>query len=289
MRVGLFPGQGVPVRTVLAALPAGHPTVEKASEVLCFDLRKRVEQVAKRERSVMPTSLAQPAIFTASVLAWQEQSHERFDCFLGHSVGEYAALVAGGAMSFEHALCVVQVRGEAMQKAALETNGGMAALIDLTLDEVETIAEATGTIVANDNSPQQVVLAGDHKALVDAASQTRARGGRAVRLDVTGPFHTPQVASAAPLLRDALEHILIRSPRVPVVSNVSAAAYRAPGEIRKLLIEQLTSRVRFREALEALWLKGTTDFHDFGPGKIVAGLASRTFDSLQPSTTANVS
>lgn len=288
MRLGLFPGQGIPVRTVLAALPAGHPTVAKASEVLCFDLRKRVEQVAKRERSVMPTSLAQPAIFTASILAWQELAHERFDCFLGHSVGEYAALVAGGAMSFEQALCVVQVRGDAMQKAALETNGGMAALIDLNLDEVETIAEATGTIVANDNSPHQAVVAGDEESLVEAASITRARGGRAVRLDVTGPFHTPQVASAAPLLRGALEHISIRSPRVPVVSNVSAAAYRAPGEIRKLLIEQLTSRVRFREALEALWLKGVTDVHDFGPGKIVAGLAARTFDSLQLNNTVKV-
>jgi [acyl-carrier-protein] S-malonyltransferase len=281
MRLGLFPGQGVPVRTVLAALPENHPTVDKASEVLGFDLRKRVEQVAKRERSIMPTSLAQPAIFTASVLAWQELSHEQFDCYLGHSVGEYAALVAGGSMTFDQALCVVQVRGAAMEKAALEANGGMAAVIDLTLDEAEAIAEATGTIVANDNSPQQVVLAGSDEALVEAASQTRARGGRAVRLDVTGPFHTPQVVAAAPLLRDALEHISIRSPRVPVISNVSAAAYRAPGEIRKLLLDQLTSRVRFREALENLWLNGVNDFHDFGPAKIVGSLASRTFDSLQ--------
>jgi [acyl-carrier-protein] S-malonyltransferase len=262
--------------------------VRTASEVLCFDLVKRVEQVARRERSVMPTSLAQPAIFTASVAAWHDLSTEHFDRFLGHSLGEYAALVASGSMAFEQALCVVQVRGDAMQKAALDANGGMAALLDLTLDQGEAIAEATGTTVANDNSPQQVVIAGDHDALVAAASLTRARGGRAVRLDVTGPFHTPQVGSAAPLLRDALDHIGIRSPRVPVISNVSAAAYRAPGEIRKLLIEQLTSRVRFREALETLWLEGVTGFHDFGPGKIVAGLASRTFDSLQPSTTAEV-
>jgi [acyl-carrier-protein] S-malonyltransferase len=284
MRVGLFPGQGVPVRTVLAALPGDNSLVHTASEILCYDLRKRVEKIAQRERSVMPTSLAQPAIFTASVAAWQDASHETFDCFLGHSVGEYAALVAGGAMSFEQALCVVHVRGDAMHAAALEANGGMVALIDLHFNDAEAIAEATGTTIANDNSPRQVVVAGEHDALVEAASQARAQGGRAVRLDVTGPFHTPHVASAAPSLRDALEHISIRSPRVPVISNVTAAAYRAPGEIRKLLIDQLTSRVRFREALEGLWLQGALDFRDFGPGRIVAGLAARTFESLQPTT-----
>jgi [acyl-carrier-protein] S-malonyltransferase len=191
-------------------------------------------------------------------------------------------------MSFEQALCVVQVRGTAMEKAASAVTGGMVAVLDLTFDQVESIAEATGVVIANDNSPRQVVLAGDDESLVEAASRTRAEGGRAVRLDVSGPFHTPQVVAAAPLLRDALEHISIRSPRVPVISNVSAAAYRAPGEIRQLLVQQLTSRVRFREALEGLWLNGINDFHDFGPGKIVAGLASRTFDSLQLTDTANV-
>lgn len=281
MRLGLFPGQGVPVRKVLAALPADHPTVNQASDILCYDLRKRVEQVARRERSVMPTSLAQPAIFTASVLGWREHDGEPFDAFLGHSVGEYAALVAGGSMSFDQALCVVQVRGEAMQKAALEVDGGMVAIIDLGLSDVEEIAAQSGALVANDNSPVQVVLAGDEQALVEAAALARPRGGRAVRLDVTGPFHTPQVAVAGPPLRDALEHISIRSPRVPVVSNVSAEPYRAPGEIRKLLIDQLTSRVRFREALEGLWRSGVTDYHDLGPGQIVAGLASRTFGALR--------
>lgn len=284
MRVGLFPGQGIPVRTVLASLPKDHPTLRDASEILCLDLRKRVEQVARRERSVMPTVLAQPAIFTASVIGWQDHADEGFDCFLGHSVGEYAALVAGGAMSFEHALCVVQVRGEAMESAARGADGGMAALLGLELAEATEVAERSGVAIANDNCPGQTVLAGSHDGLVEAASLVRARGGRAVRLDVTGPFHTPQVASAAPLLRDALEHVNIRSPRVPVISNVSTLPYRAPGEIRSLLIEQLTSRVRFREALQRLWLSGVTESRDFGPGEVVGGLARRTFASLERST-----
>ncbi|HEV3473655.1 MAG TPA: [acyl-carrier-protein] S-malonyltransferase, partial [Actinomycetota bacterium] len=117
MTIGLFPGQGVPVRTVLAALPADHHLVRSASEILCYDLRKKVEQVARRERSIMPTSLAQPAIFTASLVSFYDSDVD-CDVLLGHSLGEYAALVAGEAMSFEQALCVVQVRGDAMQKVA---------------------------------------------------------------------------------------------------------------------------------------------------------------------------
>jgi [acyl-carrier-protein] S-malonyltransferase len=287
MKLGLFPGQGVALKAVLDALPANHPMLQEASATLCYDLRKRVEFVARRPRAVMPTSLAQPAIFTASLISYSETT-ETFDCFLGHSVGEYAALVAGGSLSFAQALCVVQVRGDAMEKAATRTNGGMVAVIGIDLDEAEAIAAGSGVSVANDNSPQQVVLAGDDDALAEAATQARARGGRAVRLDVTGPFHTPQVAAAAPLLRDVLEHVSIRSPRVPVISNVSADAYRAPGEIRKLLIEQLTSRVRFRDALEGLWLKGVTDFFDFGPGQVVAGLASKTFGPLRSAASVSV-
>lgn len=287
MKVGLFPGQGVPVARVLQALPAGDATVESASKILCFDLRKRVEQVSRRTRGVMPTSLAQPAILTASVAAWRRYGGEGFDCFLGHSVGEYAALVAGDSISFDHALCVVQVRGDAMDRAARATDGGMAAILGLDVDQATDAAEGAGVAIANDNCPGQVVFAGDHDALVKAASLVRARGGRAVRLDVTGPFHTPHVASAAPSLRDVLDHVGIRSPRVPVISNVSTKPYRAPGEIRKLLIEQLTSQVRFREALERLWHSGVDEFHDFGPGEVVAGLAGRTFASLQPRVAEN--
>lgn len=280
MKVGLFPGQGIPARAALAALRPESTVVREASEILCYDLRKRVAHVAGSPRSVMPTSLAQPAIFTASVAAWQERSDERLDFLLGHSVGEYAALVAGEAISFKHALCAVAVRGKAMETAARSAHGGMAALVDLSLVEAESIARASGSLIANDNSPTQVVLAGGDEALAEAASLARARGGRAVRLEVTGPFHTAGIASAAPALRAALDHIAIRLPRIPVVSNVSAAPYRAPGEIRKLLVEQLTTRVRFREALENLWQEGVDGFHDFGPGKVVAGLAARTFGAV---------
>lgn len=281
MRVGLFPGQGIPASTVLTALSADSNVVTEACEILSYDLRKRVAQIAASPRSVMPTSLAQPAIFTASLVGWDAQADQSFDFLLGHSVGEYAALVAAEAMSFKHALCAVAVRGKAMESAAHSANGGMAALVDVSLEDAEAIADATKSIVANDNSPRQVVLAGSHEALAEAAALARARGGRAVRLEVTGPFHTPEIASAAPALRSVLDHIAIRSPRLPVISNVSATSYRAPGEIRRLLVEQLTSRVRFREALENVWNQGARTFHDLGPGNIAGGLASRTFSFLE--------
>lgn len=280
MRVGLFPGQGIPVRTVLEALPAGDPLVEEASEVLCYDLRHKVKLVAQRERAVMPTSLAQPAILTASLIGWRDRAGERVDMLLGHSVGEYAALVAGRSMSFEHALCVVHVRGEAMHAAARTAGGGMVAILGLELHRVEEMAIREEVLVANDNAPGQVVVAGDEDRLAEVAVWARSHGGRAVRLDVSGPFHTPAVIGAARPLHHALDHVGIRNPQVPVISNVTAEPYKAPGEIRRVLVAQLTSRVRFRESLEWAWRSGAREWVDFGPGSVVDGLAKRAFGVL---------
>ena len=266
---------------MLEGLPPDDPMVEEASEVLCYDLRKKVHQLAQRERAVMPTSLAQPAILTASLIGWRDRKEE-VDLLIGHSVGEYAALVAGGSMTFEHALCVVHVRGDAMHAAAVGSGGGMVAVLGLGLDQVEDLARATSVLVANDNAPGQVVVAGHEADLVELAAQVRSLGGRAVRLDVSGPFHTPTVSSAADPLSQALDHIGIRSPRTPVLSNVTAEPYRAPGEIRKLLVSQVTSRVRFRECLEWAWRAGAREWIDFGPGMVVEGLAKRTFRDLAP-------
>jgi [acyl-carrier-protein] S-malonyltransferase len=277
MKVGLFPGQGITAKTVLDALPDNDLLVATASEVLGYDLRNRVESVAKRQRSVLATSIAQPAIFTASLVSFFAGG-ARCDALVGHSLGEYAALVAGEALSFEHGLHAVQVRGEAMNSIASRSTGGMVALLDLSISESEEVADQAGVSIANDNCPGQIVVAGDDDGLARAAEQAKARGGRAVRLEVTGPFHTSAMASAAAALRDVLDHVVLRSPKIPVISNVSARAYRAPGEIRKLLVEQLTSKVRFRESLIGLQERGFDRFYDFGPGRVVARLAARTFD-----------
>lgn len=287
MKVGLFPGQGISAREVLRALPPGHPTVQHASELLCFDLRRRVEVSLRGRSTTLPTSLAQPAIFTASVIAWDE-SPEAASCdfLLGHSLGEYAALVASGAISFAHGCSVVQVRGDAMEAAARAAPGGMIAILGLDEARVFEVSAASGAVVANDNAPGQVVLSGPEDSLTAAARLARAAGGRAVRLEVSGPFHSHAMAPASGALAEALDRISIRKPSIPVVSNVTATAYEAPTEIRRMLVAQVTGSVRFRSGVAYLWERGVTELLDLGPGRVVGGLVRRGFDELRATSVA---
>jgi malonyl CoA-acyl carrier protein transacylase len=282
-RVALFPGQGIPARTVLESLPEDHEFMGRAEKILGYELRKRVEIAARRKGAVIPTALAQPAIFVASLIGYERavEAGERFDAIAGHSLGEYPALVAGEAMSFEAALSVVQVRGDAMDKAARITPGGMIAVLGLGEDDVERIRVTADLSVANDNAPGQVVLSGPEEQLSVAAGLAKSLGGRSVLLQVQGPFHTSAMAPAGKELEAALDRVDVRSPRLPVVSNVTARPYKAPGEIRKLLVRQLVLPVRFRECLEWVWSRGVRDYMDVGPGDVAAGLAHRTFRNLK--------
>jgi hypothetical protein len=139
----------------------------------------------------------------------------------------------------------------------------------------EDIARRAHVEVANDNAPGQVVLSGPERRLAEAAGMTRDLGGRAVLLEVAGPFHTPAMRQAATALRDALDDVELREPSVPVVANVTASPFRSPEDIRRLLVEQLTARVRFRESIAWMSSQGAEDFDDLGPGKVVEGLARK--------------
>ncbi|MFP5298077.1 MAG: ACP S-malonyltransferase [Actinomycetota bacterium] len=275
MRVALFPGQGVSSNDVAASLPAGDPLVERASEVLGYDLRKKV--LAHSRAKALPTWLSQPAIYVGGMVAHMDS--EAADVYLGHSVGEFTALAAAGAMSFDTGLELLRERGHAMQVAAQRAPGGMLAVLKLDDEDVSAIAREAGVHVANLNAPGQVVLSGGHEALSQASGLVRARGGRAVLLGVTGPFHSPAMAPAAEALSWALARATIRMPSAPVISNVTARPYRAPGEIRRLLVSQMTGTVHFRQCLEWVQRCGVSDFHDLGPGHVVGGLAERTFAS----------
>lgn len=279
MTLGLFPGQGIQAKIVLQALEPDDPYLQEADELLGYDLRRRTQVSAGNGTAVLPTSIAQPAIFVAGLISWRRamERESKFNCLAGHSLGEYAALVAGGAISFGHGLCAVAVRAEAMQRAARSNPGGMVAVLGLDLDQASRIADEAGAWVANDNAPGQVVISGSEESLAAAGSSIRAAGGRSVLLDVSGPFHSPAMKSAAHAVRDTLDHISIRNPRLPVISNVTARPYRAPGEIRKCLVLQLTERVRFRESLRWLWDHGVRGFEDIGPGDVAAGLVRRSF------------
>jgi [acyl-carrier-protein] S-malonyltransferase len=285
LRVGLFPGQGVPALKVLNALSADDPLVATASEVVGFDVRRRVEIAARRKGASLPTVVAQPAIFVAGVssLHRARDGQPTFDFLAGHSLGEYTALVAGGALDFEDALALVKARAEAMETAARSSPGAMAAVLGLDLAEVESIAGRAGAMVANDNAPGQVVVSGTEDALARTAALVRAAGARSVLLEVAGPFHTGSMAPASSALSDALDRVHVRMPSTPVVSNVTAKPYGSAEEIKELLIRQPTERVRFRESLEWVWGRGAREFHDLGPGTVVANLAQKTFRALEKS------
>jgi [acyl-carrier-protein] S-malonyltransferase len=274
VRAGLFPGQGIPAGTVLEGLPENDALITEAQMTLGYPLTRRVKITARRKGALLATELAQPAIFVASVRSWR-QAEGRFDFYAGHSLGEYSALVASGSLSFTDALEVVRVRGEAMNAASKSNPGSMVAVLGMGIDAAREIAEQAGAHVANDNAPDQVVLAGSEGALERAAGLVSDAGARSVLLEVSGPFHTQSVAAAEGDLREALESIDIRRPEVPVISNVTGEPYGSPDEIRELLVKQLTHPVRWRESVEYLWDQGARDFVDFGPGKVVAGLASR--------------
>ena len=279
MRAALFPGQGVDTAAVLQALE-GAPLLEAANELLEKDLVAEVARCAGRARPVLPTAVAQPALFVAGLAA-----HERevtaggpFDMYAGHSVGEYAALASSGALAPEDALRLVCVRGRAMRDAARAAGGGMAAVKGVSLEELEAISERSGAFLANDNSPVQLVVSGPEGALADVAQQVRARGGRCLLLAVEGAFHSPAMAPAIGALRDALDNVDLRMPRARVVANVTARPYRAPGEIRSLLVRQVTERVRFRESIEWMATAGVAEFVDLGPGRVAGKLANATVE-----------
>ncbi|MPZ69600.1 MAG: acyltransferase domain-containing protein [Actinobacteria bacterium] len=278
--VALFPGQGIPAKEVLSALPEKHALLDVANAVVGHDIKRKVEVASRRGNQPLPTSVAQTAIFAAGMIAWNDApAHERAVDFLaGHSLGEYTALVAGGAMTFETGMAVVEARGRAMQIAARAAGGGMAALLGFSLAEAENIAAQSGAVVANDNAPNQVVISGSEESLTEAAAAARSRGGRAVLLQVSGSFHSPSMDPAVFGLQKALDYAEVGMPEIPVVSNVTARPYRSPGEIRKLLTQQLTGKVRFRESVNWLADSGVGSCHDFGPGRVVAGLFARTIE-----------
>ncbi|MDP9234898.1 MAG: acyltransferase domain-containing protein [Actinomycetota bacterium] len=286
MKVGLFPGQGVQPSIVLDMLSPRHKLLTRANEILEMDLRKRVEIAARGSAAALPTWLAQPAIFVSSMIGWEAAQPADIQFFAGHSLGEYAALAAAGAVDFDHALQTVRSRGMAMQDASRREPGGMAAVLGLSLSNVSEIAEQAGVSVANDNAPGQVVLSGSDAGLTKAAGMVVAAGGRSVLLDVAGAFHTAAMVPAVEPFRRALDLCEFTMPSVPVISNVTARPYTSTDEIRSLLLDQLTGSIRFRGSLEWLWGKGVREYHDFGPGQVVAGLCKRTFRALETSRAA---
>ncbi len=282
----LFPGQGsqaVGMGVDLAAAePAAQAVLQEADEALGFPLSALMAQGPEDQLKL--TEHTQPAILTHSTMVVRAYGARlpRPDFVAGHSLGEYSALVASGALAFGDAVRTVRERGRAMQVAVPVGVGAMAAILGTPAADVEAACKAaqvqTGLVVvpANYNGPGQVVIAG-HVEAVDAAMEVlKARGCRKMmKLPVSAPFHSPLMEPAKTAVEPLLQALAFAAPACPLVNNVDAAPVFEPGQLRDGLVRQIPGAVRW-EALTALLLQeGVTTFFELGPGKVLAGLVKR--------------
>ena len=226
------------------------------------------------------TRYAQPAIFCASLAGWGALGRPDGEMMAGHSLGELAALVAAGCLTERDGLELVALRGRLMQESGEQAgDGGMVALLgNGAADHAAELAEAHGLAVANDNSPQQVVLSGDRGAFEGVMAAAKELGLRPMEIPVTGAFHSPMMAEAVPEFEAALARVEISPPRVPVLSAVTAASFEdVPGQ----LAQALTMPVRWRETLLAMHERGADRFVEVGPGRVLTGLVKRTLKDVE--------
>lgn len=264
-----------------------HPSwdlVEHASDVVDRDLRHLLLEAD--QETLTETANAQLATFVLSLVvldAVERVGVEPAAC-AGHSLGEYTALVASGAVSYEDGLRLVAERGAAMQDAADNSPGTMAAVLGLDDDTVESACQrAEGDVwIANYNGSGQVVIAGSREAIEAATAIAKSLGAKKVLpIPVGGAFHTPYMSPARDRLRKALQHVIFREPEPVVYANVDARAHGDPDEWPSLLSAQLCSPVRWRQTLQSLYDDGLRTFAELGPGGVLSGLARRAFDSQE--------
>jgi [acyl-carrier-protein] S-malonyltransferase len=286
----VFPGQGsqsVGMMNGFADSPVVESTFREASAILGEDLWALAAQGPAE--ALARTVVTQPLMLTAGVAcwrAWQERGGPMPAFFAGHSLGEYSALVAAGALRFEDALPLVRLRAQAMQEAVPEGTGGIAAIVGLADDLIAQVcAEAAqGEVLepANLNSPGQIVIAGHRAAVERGMAAAKAHGAKIARmLPMSAPSHCSLMRPAAERLRERLAGVPVAAPKVPVVQNADVAAFDDPDRIRRALVEQLFRPVRWVETLRFLHAGGVTRIVECAPGKVLAGLVKRTVDGVE--------
>jgi [acyl-carrier-protein] S-malonyltransferase len=292
MKAYIFPGQGsqyVGMAKEFADIPAAKEMMEQSDELLHVHLVKTMAEGP--EEVLRQTDYTQPAIFLHSLLALRfTGDHAMADAYAGHSLGEFSALCAAGAITFEDALQLVHLRGKLMAEAGKRKQGTMAAIIGMdgkVLKELcVEIETETGNIVrpANYNSPGQIVVSGSVSGVQEAMRRAKEKGVRmAKELAVSGAFHSPLMQYAADGLKEALASTEIRMPLAPVFANVSAEPHSGADSIRALLVDQLTSPVRWEESVKNMYDFGVREFVEFGPGKVLQGLVTRTVNDVKVS------
>lgn len=291
----LFAGQGAQAvgmgKDLAAAYPAAKAWFDRANSVLGYDLAAIC--FGGPDAELTRTENAQPGIYLVSWVAFQLLKEKvpslQFDASAGLSLGEFTALTAAGAMSFENGLKVVRQRGKFMQEACEATHGGMAAIIGLAEGPMREVCAQAGVVLANLNCPGQLVISGETEKIAQACELARAKGARrALPLPVAGAYHSPLMASAQPKLDTELGSIALAAPSVPVVSNVTAQPHGDAASIRIRLIEQVTSSVRWEESMRYLLAQGFTRFIELGPGTALSGFMKRIDSGAQMLNVADV-
>jgi [acyl-carrier-protein] S-malonyltransferase len=275
-----FPGQGSLEagmgRDLAEAVPEAMEVFARGSEASGLDLRRLCFEAPLEE--LVQTEIQQPALVATSlaVLAALRTRGIEPDYVVGHSVGEFSALAAAGALELEEALALVRERGLAMAEAAALHPGSMAAILGLEDEVVESLCrKIIGVWPANYNSPGQVVVSGEDPAVDECCAEAEREGARrAVKLKVSGAFHSPLVASAAHRLKPAIERVRFADPAAPFMSTVTAKIEPAQ-KMGALLVEQLTAPVRFTQATRELVAEGVKTFVEVGPGNVLSGLVKR--------------
>jgi [acyl-carrier-protein] S-malonyltransferase len=292
-RAFVFPGQGsqaVGMGSALAvAFAPARRVFAEVDDALSQNLSRLMFDGPEGELTL--TENAQPALMAASLAVIRVLEAEGGLSFArdvvfvaGHSLGEYSALAAARAFSVADTARLLKLRGQAMQQAVPVGVGAMAALLGLDIDRASAVAAQAACrevgpdevcAVANDNAPGQMVVSGHRSAVERAIVIARAQGARSITLPVSAPFHSPLMAPAAEVMREALDRVTLRPPVVPLVANVSATATSDPSRIRRGLIEQVTAMVRWRESVLALREAGIEEIVEIGAGRVLAGLARR--------------
>jgi [acyl-carrier-protein] S-malonyltransferase len=285
----VFPGQGSQAIGMLngfAGNAAVRDTLAEASEALGMDLGKLIAEGPKEDLDL--TTNTQPVMLTAGVAtwrAWLAAGGPRPAIVAGHSLGEYSALVASGVIAFRDAVPLVRFRAQAMQQAVPVGQGGMAAILGLSDDDVRAIcAEAAqGQIVeaVNFNAPAQVVIAGHKNAVERACELAKAKGAkRALSLPVSAPFHSSLLQPASLQLREAMAKLAFNAPAIPLINNVDVAVVADPEGIKDALVRQAARPVRWVETVQRMASEGVTQLVECGPGKVLAGLTKRINSEL---------
>jgi len=289
----LFAGQGAQVTgmglDLTEKFPAAKAWFDRANTALGYDLAAICFRGPDAE--LTKTEHAQPGIFLVSwvclELLKEHAPNLRFEAAAGLSLGEFTALAAAGALSFEDGLRVVRQRGKFMQEACDATRGGMAAVIGLDEAATRAVCRETGVVLANLNCPGQLVISGEADRIATACTLAKAKGAkRALPLPVAGAYHSPLMAGAQPKLREELSKIKMAAPAVPVISNVTAQAHGADMATR--LVEQVCASVRWEESMRALLAQGFTRFIELGPGTALSGFLKRIDKTAQMLNVADV-